>query len=200
MVSDILFRRTPIALTTFTKYAWPTLIGLLVAQVLFAGLRFLVHDRGGALLVIIVAAVGFFACAHAWSGGINPLYFVYFSTISIISCSWDLAVLLELAIHAMHAPTLSVQFLLLLMSAVTQLLAAVLAYGLWKDSELADDAEDSEIQSLPRSMRSTFYQAISATTLGSRVGGGASASAAATSADGQGPEEAAFCGKSHRIP
>mmetsp|Transcript_29175 Transcript_29175/g.51012 ORF Transcript_29175/g.51012 Transcript_29175/m.51012 type:complete len:211 (-) Transcript_29175:38-670(-) len=126
----------------------PWFIMLLLAQVILIVVRWRTGDVHGALLMFVVFAVGVLA-ATVDSSGIDTVYGGYFGLMALVSGLLDFNLAIErIAWGQWRHRALSkgdlaslVKPMLFLVCASTQLVAAFLAYVLYKEAEMYEDME-----------------------------------------------------------
>jgi len=134
--------------TALSRTLRPLFIILLVLQVCLIVLRWRVGDAHGALLMFVVFAVGAVAAAVD-SNGIDVVYGGYFGLMAFVSGFLDLNVAIEKIVWSQwHHKALSkgdfsglTKPLIYIACALTQLVAAFVAYVLYKDAEALEEAE-----------------------------------------------------------
>jgi len=134
--------------TPLSRTLRPLFIILLVLQACLIVLRWRLGDAHGALLMFVVFAVGGVAAAVD-SNGIDVVYGGYFGLMAFVSGLLDLNVAIEKIVWSQwHHKALSkgdfsglTMPLVYIACALTQLVAAFVAYVLYKDAEALEEAE-----------------------------------------------------------
>lgn len=134
--------------TPLSRTLRPLFIVLLVLQVVLIVLRWRLGDAHGALLMFVVFSVGAVAAAVD-SNGIDVVYGGYFGLMAFVSGLLDLNVAIEKIVwNQWHHKAFSkgdlsglTKPLVYVACALTQLVAAFVAYVLYKEAEALEEAE-----------------------------------------------------------
>uniref|UniRef100_A0A7S0FIT7 Transmembrane protein n=1 Tax=Pyrodinium bahamense TaxID=73915 RepID=A0A7S0FIT7_9DINO len=139
---------------SFGRQMKPWFVTFLILQTLLLVLRWRMGDAHGALLMLAVVAVGCLALTVGVRGGIDEVYGGYFGLMALVSGLLDLNLAIESLVwgdwrhlHHAQAKIKLASFakpLLYLVCALVQLLAAFIAYLLYKDAELDGDYDVTE--------------------------------------------------------
>jgi len=128
----------------------PWFILLLVLQVILLAIRWRVGDAHGALLMFAVCAVGLLALSAGGGSSVDAVYGGYFGLMAMVSGLLDLNLAVESLVRSefrwQHHRSMAKEDLsglvrpaVYLVSALVQLLSALVAYLLYKDAEGFED-------------------------------------------------------------